>query len=70
MEIIKIQPKNRKQLDALKAMLKAFEIPFEKAETLAYDSDFVDKIQKSEKEEKDSVVLKSENEIEDYFNNL
>ncbi|HDR53008.1 MAG TPA: hypothetical protein ENN90_15540 [Mariniphaga anaerophila] len=68
MESIAKHPKNKEQLHALKALLKAFKIPFEKIKS--YDSNLVEKIEKSEKNEILAVVLKSEKDIEDFFINL
>lgn|GEM_PF-1703833 len=70
METIKIHPKNKEQLIAIKAMLKAFKIPFERAEKESYNPEFVEKIKESEKNEDGSVLLNSEKDIEDYFTNL
>ena len=70
METIKIHPENKEQLSAIKAMLKAFKIPFERTEKESYNSEFVEKIKDSEKNEDGAVLLNSEKDIEDYFNNL
>ncbi|HDR52792.1 MAG TPA: hypothetical protein ENN90_14435 [Mariniphaga anaerophila] len=68
METIAIHPKNKEQLNALKALLKDFKIPFEKFEP--YDPNFVEKIKVSEKNESRAVVLKSDKDIDDFFTNL
>ncbi len=55
MEAITIHPQNGKQLQAIKAVLKAMKIPFEKfkiKESL-YDSEFVKMIEESEQQVKE-----------------
>lgn len=57
MEAIIIHPENKEQLNAVKAVLKALKVPFEKAKVLKgslkeespYDPEFVKKIRESEK---------------------
>jgi len=44
METLIIQPKNKKQLSAIKAVLKALDVSFKKAEDSPYDQAFVEKI--------------------------
>jgi hypothetical protein len=68
METITIQIRNKEQLNALKAMLKAFKIPFKDEEKVLCDHEFVEKIKKSEENQNGSVFLKSKSEIEEYFN--
>ncbi len=50
METLTIHTKNKAQTEAIKAVLKAMEIPFESEST--YDPEFVAKIKASEEEEK------------------
>lgn len=47
METLVIHPKNKKQPDAIKAVLKALEIDFKKEEK-PYRPDFVEKIRRGE----------------------
>jgi hypothetical protein len=49
METLIVHPGTQEQLDALKALMKAFEIPFE-AEKDEYDPEFVDMILKGDEE--------------------
>jgi uncharacterized membrane protein len=44
METLIVQPKNKKQLSAIKAVLKALDVAFKKAEDGEYDRAFVEKI--------------------------
>ena len=44
METLIIQPKNKKQLSAIKAVLKALDVSFKKADDSPYDQAFVEKI--------------------------
>jgi len=66
METITIRPQNKEQSKALKAMLKAFKIPFENKET-EYNPKFVEKVKKAEERKDDYIVLNSEKEINDFF---
>lgn len=50
METFIVHPENKDQANALKAVLKAMNISFEKASDSNYDPGFVKKIKKSEKE--------------------
>ncbi len=52
METLKVHTKNKAQADAIKAVLKAMEIPFESEGESTYDPEFVAKIKASEEEEK------------------
>lgn len=52
MEILTIHTKNKAQTKAIKAVLKAMEIPFESSSGSTYDPEFVAKIKASEEEEK------------------
>lgn len=53
METLIVEPKSKKQLDAIKAVLKAMEISFRKADESPYNPEFVDKIKRAEKNVKD-----------------
>lgn len=50
METLIVEPKNRKQLSAIKAFLKALDVSFRKEEESPYNPEFVAKIKKSEKQ--------------------
>lgn len=52
METLTIHTKNKAQTEAIKAVLKAMEIPFESSGEDKYDPEFVAKIKASEDEEK------------------
>lgn len=52
METLTIHPKNKAQTEAIKAVLKAMEIPFESESESTYTPEFVAKIKASEEEEK------------------
>lgn len=61
METLIVHPKNQKQLAAVKAVLNALNVTFEKEEN-DYDPEFVAKIKKSEKNFKEGkfTILKVE----------
>jgi len=69
MEVLTIHPKNRDQLEAIKSVLKALKIPFEKKES-PYDPEFVKMIKEAEKDRKNSIVLKTKGDIEKFFEEL
>ncbi len=69
MEALTIHPENNEQLEAIKAVLKALKIPFSKKES-TYDPKFIKKIQESEKHQKGSVILDSDEKTDDYFKSL
>ena len=69
MEVITIRPENNEQSEAIKAVLKALKIPFEDKES-PYDSEFVKKVYGAEKDSQGAKTLKSDKDIDDYFNNL
>jgi len=48
METLIVEPKSRKQLNAIKAVLKALDITFRKEQESPYNPEFVAKIKKSE----------------------
>jgi len=69
MEALTIHPENKDQLVAIKSVLKALKIPFEKKES-PYDPEFVKMIQEAEKDRKNSTVLKTKEDIEKFFEEL
>jgi len=69
MEVLTIHPKNSDQLEAIKSVLKALKIPFEKKES-PYDPEFVKMIKEAEKDRKNSIVLKTKEDIEKFFEEL
>jgi antitoxin component of RelBE/YafQ-DinJ toxin-antitoxin module len=69
MEVLTIHPKNNEQLEAIKSVLKALKIPFEKDES-PYDPEFVKMIRNAEKDRKNSTVLKTKEDIEKFFEEL
>jgi len=69
MEVLTIHPKNSDQLEAIKSVLKALKIPFEKKES-PYDPEFVKMIKEAEKDRKNSIVLKMKEDIEKFFEEL
>jgi len=69
MEVLTIRPKNNEQLKAIKAVLKALKIPFEKKES-PYDPKFVNKVHQSEKEREGTIILNNDEDVDDYFQNL
>lgn len=69
MEALTIHPKNRKQLKAIKSVLKAMKIPFEKKDS-PYDPEFVKMIQDAEKDRENSTVLKTDEDIKKFFEEL
>jgi hypothetical protein len=69
METLTIHPENSDQLEAVKAVLKALKIPFERQES-PYDNEFVKKILDAEKDRPDATVLNNDDDINNYFNSL
>ena len=69
MEAITIHPQNNEQLEAIKSVLKALKIPFDKKES-AYNPEFVKKIQEAEVNQEGAVFLNKVEDIDNYFNNL
>ena len=67
MEALTINPKNKEQLKAIKSVLKALKIPFEKKES-PYNPEFVKMIQDTEKNSEGAIYLESEEDLENYFN--
>lgn len=50
METLIVEPKSRKQLNAIKAVLKALDVTFRKEQESPYNPEFVAKIKKSEEQ--------------------
>jgi hypothetical protein len=50
METLIVKPKNKKQLDAVEAVLKALNVAFKKEEEKAYNEEYAAKIEKSSAE--------------------
>lgn len=69
MEALTINPKNKEQLKAIKSVLKALKIPFEKKES-PYNPEFVKMIQDTEKNSEGAIYLESEEDLENYFKSL
>lgn len=69
MEALTIHPQNREQLKAIKSVLKAMKIPFEKKDS-PYDPEFVKMIQDAEKDRKNSTVLETDEDIKKFFEEL
>jgi hypothetical protein len=69
MEALTIHPKNKEQLQAIKSVLKALKIPFKKEES-PYDPEFVKMIQNAEKNSEGSIILQTEEDLENYFERL
>ena len=69
METLTIHPQNDGQLKAIKAVLKALGIPFEK-EKGSYNDSFVKKIKDAEKERENSIMLNNDLDIDRYFKSL
>ena len=69
MEALTIHPKNKEQLEAIKSVLKAMKIPFEKEEG-NYNPAFVKMIHEAEKEKEGAITLKTDEDIENYFKSL
>ncbi|MDA3815908.1 MAG: hypothetical protein PF486_00915 [Prolixibacteraceae bacterium] len=67
MEALTIHPQNSEQLEAIKSVLKAMKIPFDKS---PYNPEYLRKIQESEKNQEGAVILRCEEDISDYFKNL
>jgi hypothetical protein len=56
MGILLVRPENNEQLKAVKAVLKVLNVGFISKKEKAYDTEFVNKIQESRKQAKDSKV--------------
>ena len=62
METLIVEPKNQKQLAAIKAFLKALDVSFRKEEVSPYNTDFVAKIKRSKKGVKEGKVTRVKKE--------
>ena len=62
MEALIVEPKNKKELQAIKAVLKALDISFRTKEERPYDPEFVAKIKKSEQQIKEGKVTRVKKE--------
>jgi hypothetical protein len=70
MEALTIHPQNKEQLEAIKSILKALKIPFNKKES-PYDPEFVKKIKQAEQCDDDAaIILSSDKDIDKYFKNI
>jgi len=58
MATITVHPQNKEQSSALEIILKAMNIPFEKAEESPYNPEFVAKIKRGEKAAKEGKGMK------------
>jgi hypothetical protein len=58
MEALIVEPKNKKELQAIRAVLKALDISFRTEEESPYHPDFVAKIKKSEQQVKEGKVTR------------
>jgi hypothetical protein len=56
METLIVEPKSRKQLNAIKAVLRALDVTFRKEEESPYNPEFVAKIKRSEQQIKEGRV--------------
>jgi hypothetical protein len=62
MEALIVEPKNKKELQAIKAVLKALDISFRAEKDRPYDPEFVAKIKKSEQQVKEGKVTRVKKE--------
>ena len=62
MEALIVEPKNKKELQAIKAVLKALDISFRTEQESPYDPEFVAKIKKSEQQVKEGKVTRVKKE--------
>lgn len=69
MEALTVRPQNREQLKAIKTVLKAMKIPFEKKDS-PYDPEFVKMIQEAEKDRENSTILETDEDIKKFFEEL
>ncbi len=58
METLIVEPKSRKQLNAIKAVLKALDVTFRKEQESPYNPEFVARIRKSEQQFKEGKVTR------------
>lgn len=68
METLIVEPKSRKQLNAIKAFLKALDVSFRKEEDSPYNPEFVARIRKSEQQfEEGKVTRVTKEEIQSFL---
>ena len=58
METLIVEPKSRKQLNAIKAVLKALDVTFRKEQESPYNPEFVARIRKSEQQFEEGKVTR------------
>ncbi len=69
MEALTVHPQNREQLKAIKSVLRAMKIPFEKKDS-PYNPEFVKMIQEADKERENSTGFESDEDIKKFFEEL
>jgi hypothetical protein len=62
MEALIVEPKNKKELQAIKAVLKALDVSFRTGAESPYNPELVAKIKKSEQQVKDGKVIRVKKE--------
>lgn len=62
METLIVEPKTKKQLEAVKAVLRALEVSFRKGDESFYNPEFVDKIQRSKQQVAEGKVTRVQKE--------
>lgn len=68
METLIVEPKSRKQLNAIKAVLKALDVTFRKEQESPYNPEFVARIRKSEQQfEEGKVTRVTKENIESFL---
>lgn len=58
METLIVEPKSRKQLNAIKAVLKALDVAFRQEQESPYNPEFVERIRKSEQQFEEGKVTR------------
>jgi NH3-dependent NAD+ synthetase len=58
METLIVEPKSRKQLNAIKAVLKALDVTFRQEQESPYNPEFVERIRKSEQQFEEGKVTR------------
>lgn len=58
METLIVEPKSRKQLNAIKAVLKALDVTFRQEQESLYNPEFVKRIRKSEQQFEEGKVTR------------
>lgn len=69
MEALTIHPQNKEQLEAIKSVLKALKIPFDKKES-PYNPEFVKMVLEADKERDGATILESDEDIKKFFDEL